>query len=330
MGKLISFANGEPHIVEFTADTQLGSLRIQDQVLTSIAQGYKNASLAAPILFPTVATDQEAGRFPAFGKEALKIFTTTRGLRGKVSRMEVAYSNVTLALEEHSLGFAIDRRELLAFSGDPTQLKTIRQQMVDDALNLDREASLATAITTTSVFSTNTPISAATKAYLGSDDFVADVETGKWAIAKQTGMMPNVCLVSPAAFQVVKSSPSVIDRVKFGAAPGTGFDGKITTNLLSGVLDIPTVIVPSCIRATDAGVTSFVWDYVQSGNVVLAYVGNGYGVPSFGYSYALNGYPQVESYYENQTKSDVYEEQRIYSDAVTLEAAGYLIYGIAQ
>ena len=42
----------------------LQALRVQDPVLTNLAQGYHNLELVGEVLMPTVEIDKEAGKIP--------------------------------------------------------------------------------------------------------------------------------------------------------------------------------------------------------------------------------------------------------------------------
>ena len=46
----------------------LADTRIQDPVLTQLAQGYYNAELAGESLFPAVEIYKEGGRIPKYGR----------------------------------------------------------------------------------------------------------------------------------------------------------------------------------------------------------------------------------------------------------------------
>lgn len=48
----------------------LQKLRVQDPVLTELAQGYHNNELVAETLMPTVEIEKEAGKIPTFGRLA--------------------------------------------------------------------------------------------------------------------------------------------------------------------------------------------------------------------------------------------------------------------
>jgi len=75
---------------------------------------------------------------------------------------------------------------------------------------------------------------------------------------------------------------------------------------------------------------SYLWDSVQSANAGCMIVGSGGGIePAFGYTWERMNSPVVESYYENQTKSQIWDYEHFFDAAVTLNTAGGLYYSLA-
>ena len=82
----------------------------------------------------------------------------------------------------------------------------------------------------------------------------------------------------------------------------------------------------SGIWSTDAGVITDIWGK----DVVLAYTSTAsmqsMGLPSYGYTYNLSGYPQVEEpYYDRNSKSWIYPVTRAEAPVMAAPSAGYLI-----
>ena len=71
----------------------LQALRVQDPVLTNLAQGYHNLELVGEVLMPTVEIDKEAGKIPKFGRLAFRLPSTVRNLRGTSNRLDPDWKN---------------------------------------------------------------------------------------------------------------------------------------------------------------------------------------------------------------------------------------------
>ncbi len=323
---LVDLAEAFKGVTEFS-DSQLALLRVSDPVLTAIAQGYRNEEYVGSFLFPRVPSEKESGYFPAFGKEAFRIYTTKRPLRGEVTKMEVLTGRVQLTLTEHSLGFELDEREIKEFASTKDQLVTMRQLMVSDALDLEREYAQAVLATTPGNFATANKKNGGTN-WGSTGSPVTDIKVAREAIRQQIGRYPNVAIFDPTAWRLFTENADVKDRIKYTQR------AIVTEDIAASLLEIPTVKVGRAVYGTGgpggvgetALTMSDLWGSVQAGNVVLAHVGSGWGMPGFGYTYEKIGYPQVSSYYWQRTKSEVFEEQRIYDAAITLASAGYLIY----
>ena len=86
--------------------------RVADPVLTSVARGYKNASLISQFIFPRVGVDKEGMKVPTFGKGVFATYETLRAVGGKsnVATREKT-GTMDIVLDEHDLAFPVDYRE---------------------------------------------------------------------------------------------------------------------------------------------------------------------------------------------------------------------------
>jgi hypothetical protein len=332
MKRLLEFKDGAPQrVVEFAGDSQLSALRIQDALLTTLVQGYKNEQMVASTLFPEVPVKKEVTRFPAFGQEAFKIYDTSRALRGPVKKMEVTTNNMVLELDEHSMGFMLDDRELEEFAGTKDALMTIRLKMVSDALDLEREHAAAVLATSNGSYGTNNKISAPSS-WSTSGNPIEDILLGREAIRSAIGQYPNVCIFDPKAWRLFITNSIVRDYIKYTQT------AVVTEDIAATLLEIPTVKVGRAVYGIGSGggagetalTTYDAWSpaETQAGNVVLAWVGTGYGVPSFGYNAIKEGYPRATTYRWEPQFSDVCDEHRIYADVITMANAGFLLYNL--
>ena len=154
----------------------------------------------------------------------------------------------------------------------------------------------------------------------GVSDPVKDVEAGKEAIRSQTGKRPTVMVIAAAVFAILKQHPKIIDRLKYTS------QAIPTTAILASLFDIPEVVVGDSLAATDAGVFSDTWGK----DVVLAYTPiaslASKGLPSYGYTYQLDGYPLVrEPYYDENTRSWLYPQDDSCAPVIAGAESGYVI-----
>ena len=139
----------------------------------------------------------------------------------------------------------------------------------------------------------------------------------------QTGKRANTVLLSPKAFNAVKQHPKIIDRIKF-----TSRD-SVTTDLLATLWSVSRVVVGDAIYEDQAtGLLADVWGK----DVVVAYTEIGTladaGLPSYGYTYRLRGYPLVEvPYMDRSAKLWAYPVNDERSPVLAASGAGFLIKG---
>lgn len=147
-----------------------------------------------------------------------------------------------------------------------------------------------------------------------------DIRAAVEAIRTQTGKRPNVVMIGAAVFAMLQEHPLILDRTKY-----TSKD-SITPDLLAALWNVQRVVVGDAVYADDADVMYDVWGK----DVVIAYTQLGTvanrGLPSYGYTYRLNGYPVVEQpYYDKGAKSWIYPVTDEVSPVMAGPLAGFVI-----
>lgn len=327
--------------VEFASNSQLSILRIADPVLTSLVQGFSNASMIGDKLCTPVRMAKETGRFPAFGKEAFVIRgDLKRAIGGKVARLSTQSGYVTMSLSEYALGFGVENRELNDWAGTPEQLINARMLQTVDNIALYREYLQATLMTTYTNYASTHYASGAAKAWASTGDPVADFEDMRQVVMKYNGRRPNKAWFNPAAWVLFKKNAAVLNRVKYG---GSNIDpAMVTQQMAAALLEVDEVLVgyavygaPSA-NAADGGVKKsaltmgYAWEKTNSSCAGLCIVGTGGGIePAFSYTWERANSPVVESWYDNSTKETKYDYEHFFDPAVTLNTAGAILYSIA-
>lgn len=341
-GKVIFGENGQPQgkYVEFS-NSELSRLQVVPE-LAAMVLGYKNQDMIRDFLFSSFpAVDKENGKLPVAGREGQTQQAVDRALRGKVNHMSFKSGSLEYTLAEASLGFMIDDREKDSWAITPEQLMTVRQNAVNEAIDVYQELQVATLATT----STNYPsaTSGAAKKWATTGDPVYDTLTEREVVRKNIGKYPNVAIFDPTAWKLFRTNEAVRSYAsKFVVGGGKPVATVISEQLAAQILEVENVYVGKSIyvstgtgAAGSANTTSDIWSTVQSGNLVLAYTGSGMLEPTYGLKVVKKGYPKTESYRLQANKSDVYETSHIYQylpalvDSNSDFLAGQLIYSIA-
>lgn len=303
------------------AAQDLAKLRVQDPVLTQLAQGYYNHELVGETLMPVVEIDKEAGKIPTFGRLAFRLPSTVRNLRGTSNRLEPEdIGSIDVALEEHDVEYAIDYRE------ENEAIFSLRQfalNTTQDVIALGREKAIADlAQNEASYESTNKVVLSGESqfSHAKSDPFKV-FDEAKRAIKRSIGRKANVCVIAGDVWQVLKQHPKVIEKIQYVQT------GIVTPEIFAKLIDVDSVKIAEAVYEEGSALKD-IW----TDSVVLAYVSSrGAGKngsvyePSYGYSVRRRGGLFVDKYAENGGKLEVIRCTDIYRPHLVGKPAGYLI-----
>ncbi len=298
--------------------------RVVDVPLSTVAQGYHNASLVYPMLFPVVQVAQRGGKIIQFGKEAFRVYNTGRSPGQNTKRIQIGYDGAPFALESHSLeGVLPSEIQEEAQNATPgIQLASGTVTTVQDIIQLRTENAAAGLATNLANYPAANKVTLAGSSKWSDPSSMPtkDIEAGKEVIRGQIGRRPDTAIISAKAFSALNSNPSILDRIKY-----TGRD-SVTTDILAALWNLRQVAIADAIFELPDGTLADVW----GSDVVLAYTAAGSvadrGRPTFGYTYRLNGYPIVEQpYYDRPSKSWIYPVTDELQPVIAGSGAGYLI-----
>lgn len=299
--------------------------RVVDPVLTTVAQGYQNSEMIASALFPTVPVNLRAGNIIAFGKESFTLYQSQRAPGENTKRVRFGHAGVPYALVDYSLeGMVPVEIEQEAMNGPGIDLGVRAINEVQAIMALRHEKAAADiARTAASYAGSNKATLSGTDQwsdYSATSDPIDDIEAAKSAVRAATGKRPNTIVLGALVMDKLKHHPKIVDRMKY-----TGRD-VATAELLASLFGVQRVVVGDAIYSNDAG-TAFtdVWGK----DVIVAYTNmasaQSGGLPSYGYTYQLSGYPQVEEpYFDRNVKSWLYPVTRSEAPVLAAASAGFL------
>lgn len=301
----------------------LQALRVQDPVLTNLAQGYHNLELVGEVLMPTVEIDKEAGKIPKFGRLAFRLPSTVRNLRGTSNRLDPEdITAIDVALEEHDVEYAIDYRE------ENEAIFSLRQfalNTTQDVIALGREKEVATLALDESKYDSGNKVtlSGTSKITSKQADIFAMFDTGIRSVKRAIGRKPNVCVIAGDVWAALKEHPAVIEKLKYSQV------AIVTPEVFAKLIGIDTVKIGEAVYEESSQLKD-IW----SDAIVLAYVaprsaerkGTVYE-PSYGYTVRRQGGLFVDTYKENGGKLEVIRTTDIHKPHLLGSAAGYLIKG---
>ena len=301
-----------------------GQARVIDPILTTAAQGYKNADFVGEALFPTVPVDQRGGKILSFGREDFELYNTVRAPGANTKRVQFGYSSGNYTLEDHSLEGVVPiehSEEAAAVPGINLGNGAVRK--TQNIIALRKEKAQADLALNASNYPVGNKITLAGvqqwNDYTNSDPS-GDIETARDAVRAKIGRRPNTVLIGAAVWSKLKFHTKLIDRIKY-----TGRD-SLSLEMLANLWDVQRVVVGDGVYLNNAGVQTDVWG--KFAVVAFTEIGSmaDMGLPSFGYTYQLRGYPVVEQpYYERNAKSWIYPVTDSVAPVIASNIAGYLI-----
>ena len=300
--------------------------RVVDPILSTVAQGYKNADMIGGFFFPYVPVTQRGGKVISFGKEDFMLYNTGRTPGANTKRVQYGHTGLPYALESHSLEGLVPLELLQEADAVPgINLASAAVSRTQNIVALRLEYQQATLATTAANYGASNKITLSGTSQWsdltsGISDPVKDVGIAKEAVRKATGKRANTVGMGAAVFEWLKQHPKIIDRLKY-----TGRD-VATEEILASLFGVKKVVVGDAVYADGAGNLADVWGkfvvvaYTEIGDVADA------GLPTYGYSYRLQNYPIVEEPYQDRNaKSWVYPVTDEVVPVIAGATAGYLI-----
>lgn len=278
-------------------------VRVIDPILSTIAQGYRNAEFIGSLLFPRVPVFTSGGQIIEFGKEAFYSYNLRRTPGGATKRIQFGYLGKPFALLQDSVEVPVPREHMRDAAAVPgidlgTRAVMLGMKVVTKSLEVDQAAIATNAAN----YDANHQLALAGAAQWSTATGTPtnDIANAREAVRSSVGIYPNTAVLSAKAFEAAINNPQVTGRFQY-----TTHD-LITEDMLAALWNLEKVVVGKAIGMTDQGVASDIW----GNNVVLAYTNLGSQnaeEPSFGYTYTMEGNPLVEQpYWDPATKSWVY------------------------
>ena len=271
-----------------------------DSLLTNIAVAYKQevANLIADRVFPIVPVEKQSDKILKFTKDYwLRVQAGPRapGTESRGGGFAIETTD-TYFCDIHAFHYDVP---LATFAN--ADLPNLEQQVVEFVtwqLLLEREVAFATAffdptgktpgVDFWNVKTAGTDFTAWDQA---NSDPIADIEKFKGEVQSLTGLVPNVLVLGPKAYQTLRLHPAIQAQVVY--APGRmDVKGLVTPELLAQLFDLKAVYVGRQYYSTTPEGATLVTQPVFGNHALLVYVPDRPGllVPASGYIFEWTGY----------------------------------------
>lgn len=297
--------------------------RVIDPVLTEVARGYKNAQTIYDALFPIVPVGQRGGKIVSFGREDFRLYNTGRAPGANTRRVNYGYQGDPYALEQHALEGQVPFELQEEANAVPhIDLARVAINKTQNIIDLVTEKAAADLATNANNYGANNKVTLSGTSQWSdpNSDPSGDIETGKEAVRSSIGRYPNTVVLGASVMAKLRQHPKIIDRIKY-----TGRD-VVGPELLASLWGVQRVVVGEAVFEDAGGNLVDVWGK----QVILAYTEISgladQGLPSFGYTYRLRGYPIVEKPYQDRNaKSWIYPVTDERAPVIAGADAGFLI-----
>lgn len=304
--------------------------RVADPILSTIAHGYKNVDVSrvGRILFPRVPIPARGAKILEFGKDSFRLYNTRRAPGSSTKRIQYGHDAGAIALTQEALDAVVPielMEEAQAVPGIDLARGSV--EMVQEVFDRAEEYEQVKMATDASRYDANHKVA------LSGTDMWSDpsakvgkqVKEYREAIRASTGRYPNVMAIAPDVFNALTENTEIRDRFKYTSSE------SVTLAMLAAYFSIPTVVIANDVYMDDADGDDADFTDVMAGQVVIAYVPSAarYEVPSYGYTYYLQGHPMVQvPYWDHGSKSWVYGMTYERQVVQTGKGAGFLIQNV--
>lgn len=291
----------------------------------------KSGYIGAEVL-PVFETDVEGGQYPVIPVEALlSIPETSRADGGAYNRDDFQYDEDDYLCKENGFESPIDDKQVKRLSRY-FDAELVATQRCMDVILRRQEKRVADLLYNENNF---TPHSVA-HAWSSHDtaDPLADVNTGIEEIEDLTGLSPNTLIINKPIFRSLGLCDALIDRIKY-TNPNVQ-RGQIGADLLAQYFGVDRVLVAGGVyNSANKGLAKSIariWASTYAMLCVTSSGGMDLREPSLGRTFMwTQDSPTpvvVESYREEQIRSNVIRARQNTAEKLTMKAAGYLLKGV--
>lgn len=230
-----------------------------DAILTNLAIKYRNSGYVAGEIFPVVPVQKRSDEFYVFEKpERFTPVDTRISPRSEANEVEWNASTDNYSVKDYGLKEAVSH-EQEKNADTPLRPRSTTTEFLTDLILLDREIRVKNLL--------ENKLSSTTVTNKWDAEGGKPLEDLKAAI-NQCFIKPNVIIIPEKVWNVLKDHSTVLERVKYGGMV------KAATEVISNILEVPKILVPTCKYNTAARGRNkaAVYDGVWGDNIYMGYV----------------------------------------------------------
>lgn len=297
----------------------------------ALAYGQDQADFVATRVFPQVSVDRQTGKYFIFDKAGfLRNDMQMRASGTRAHRSGFTVSNASYSCDVFALGTSLSNQDRgnwdAAALGDADRAKArfLMHQLLQKV-----ERQWATDFFATGIWGTSTTPGTLWSTLTSTP--IENVLTGKRTVKLNTGREPNTMVVGYDVHIALLRHPDIIDLIKYGATPG--MPAVVDNSALAKVFGVKNYYVCGSVGQTNVENETAVGAFNQGKHALLVYVTDAPSKeePSAGYTFAWTGVGEgvlnenvaISQWYDQDTRSDVWEIEAAWDNVVTGSDLGY-------
>jgi hypothetical protein len=209
-------------------------------ILSNIAVGYQNAQHVGTRIFPIYTSDTLPARVPRFGQEDLRLVDDKATVDGGGTERTFEWATIDIDADGHMQSTFVAN----ATKADPAMKAMIRAaKFVKSGVDLVREKVIYDACHNASLFTASE-----TPAVKWDNSLTVDIlgDVDAWCETRRTatGYRPNVLVLAPAVWNVVRKNTAILSALGVSSNREYGVPAKVTQELVADLMDLEEIIVP--------------------------------------------------------------------------------------
>lgn len=294
---------------------------VVDPILSTHARGYRNSAFVSEALFPRVPLLTRSAKVIKFGKDDFRRAQTRRAPGADTTRIQFGFGAETVSLVQDALEAVVASEHLQEAAVTPhIDMAKVSINRTLRSIDLGHEIDAAALARNDALYDANhkTTMAGASRWTDATSDPESDIDDAADVIRRSIGVNPNTLLLGPTAGRALRRHAKIKEQFKYTSSR------SVTLEMLAQFFDLERVIVGAAVHLPEGTADTSLATNIWGDDAILAYVpaqaDSDMGEPSYGYTYELTGYPQVEQpYFERRNKSWIYpttSERRAYLTGV--------------
>jgi len=278
---------------------------IQNQVLTNLMRQYVNEIYIFDKIFPMKSRlSKKELEFINLGTEHLKKRNLKRAKGSESARWKPTFTSIQDEMFQYSIEAPYeweDDEEEVDIGIRKRELIYIENQ---DILMLNNEIDASNILATASNYTYTRTLSGTDQwnDYANSTP-IEDIDLARFNIRNNGyGVVPNTIVMGYSVYDKLKNHPDFLERAKYNYAGQTRSKPVVTPEIMANILDVDMVYVGWGVYDNNGTSTDIFGKWCN-----LIYINPSFDQmgKTFSLSLGLNGYPKVEEYNEDKTRSTV-------------------------